>query len=579
MITSCTPGPKIKGDKQYVSSTQVSSQGWNHTFNEEIISLYFTPGGLISIWTRSKFEKEMPQQWFFNPKNGVKIWNGSINSGLLVTDRPSPVFLLRMESEKVAMVCISPDDGKELWRKQTEDKIIYAGANPASEVVFLISIPEYKKSLGNTSEAVFRAFSITNGTEVFKTALGKLTLTLATPDDIVSISDGLAYFAYGGKAIAFSMSSGEMIWQESLASTIVKKEPHINFWHPTRGGMIFVSGHHVHLFSQKSGVVWNRDIGDDLFPRTIEVVDAGVLLSYWWDRGVGVMLLDSRNGKILWNHKTATEKEIRSPKGIVVLEDSVLYSVNNKLISVNLRDGSERFTSKTGEKAKVYADFKYLLKKGGRAVFIGDWNITALDTRTGKVAWGFTGFETPYATWAGYAKFAQALTIGTRMAEHSMHPTPGIQYYYLNKYDTSNLNIPILNKNDIFIGGKRYRREDVAKVFELLGSGEHFLHMIGIGSAVKPGALRGGVHPEKYAAFMNSLQTIVSATFKGNIAVVHLETGALTFHSILSGGTQCSPVAFADSAMHRIIEVYQPVGLFCKKTKMVDILEMKTPND
>jgi hypothetical protein len=368
----------------------------------------------------------------------------------------------------------------------------------------------------------------------------------------------------------------------------------INLWHSIKGGAVFVSDNVVHLFSENGGVLWKADIGEDLRPRSITAVDAGVLLNYWLGNGVGVMLLDIHDGKVLWKHNTIVKKKkIFSPEGILIVNDTVLYSVGGKLISVNLRDGSERFTADTGVKDQKKSTFRFLLERGGKAVLLGDWNVRAHDINTGDVAWGFMEFETPLKTYKKYKAFATRMMAAAMemqsvmqnyidtagKVDHLGRPirhSPGAQQYHLEaqQYFREAMRELSLdwNLNMVMLTRDYNRKQAVAK-----GKPVHSLDMIGMGLTANPGKGRGGMSPEKFGAFMNSRQKFVATTFEGEFAVVNLETGSATYYTVLSGGTQCSPVAFADSSISRLIEIYQPVGFFCKEDKIIDVLRLPPP--
>jgi outer membrane protein assembly factor BamB len=531
---------------------------------------------VVTILTKSILDEKLILKWYLSPETGKVIWKGPLVSGLLIADKPYPVLLVAAEGGQPELICFSFDGERKLWHKRPAGKILYAGSDPTEKVVFTVMTTDITTSQNVSQKIKFSCYSIETGRLLFETTLSDLFLSPATSNDIVTCSNGIAYFAFGGAAAAISMTSGKLLWKERLDTTIVRRGSPVNIWHAFDAGAVFVSDKYVHLFSDRKGMLWKTDIGPGVYLRTISLVDTGILLSYWLKRGVGVMLLDRRDGKILWKHNTMGKKEeVISPKGIVALKDTVLYSVDRKLIAVNLHDGTERFVSEVEVKSKVYADFGLLLERGGNAVLLGNWNVRAHDVTTGDVVWAITGFETPYVTWSRYMAFASSLQAGVMMASDTAFGTAygrdvaGLYREYTFRRWSSdwNLNIPVVTRDTMI------DKEISAAMGEKIPS----LNRVGIGSAAKPGPMRGGMIPGRYVSFLNSKQKFVATTFEANLAVVDLETGATIFYQILSGGTQCSPYAFTDSSLKWVIQTYEPVGFFCKKQRGIDVLKIQPP--
>jgi len=575
----CTPrgpGAKRVGLKHVESREFESKHLWKHEFERDILSIYFTPGGIITAVTSDESDKHVLEKSYFCPSTGKLLWHGPMNSCLLVADTPYPVLLFKAEEGATELVCYSPDGMRELWHKRVDGKLLYVASDPAEDTVFTVTVTGPLNSPGTQQEALLTFFSIRNGERLFDISLGKLFPSYATPDDIVFCFDRVAYFAFGGTAAAVSMKTGKLVWRESLATTKVEHGMPRNMWHSVNGGTVFVSGKHVHLFSATDGILWNTHVGEGVYPRTVREVDGGMLLSYWMVQGAGVMLLDIGDGRVLWKHETSgKKKEVLSPRGIVTSGDSTLYSVDGKIISVNLKDGSERFVSDVGVEKKVYADFGFLLEQGGNAVLLGNRNVRAHDVLTGDLIWALEEFETPYATWNRYYAWVMNLQESLMMAgdvSGLSDPGPGLQIYTFYRTDLDwNMNIPVISRDSMDL------RELSAKLATIMGKIVPSLDTVGIGSAAKPGTGIGGLRPGRYASFMNSLQKFVATTFEGNLTVVDLRTGQTTFHTILSGGTQCCPVAFADSSMKWAIQTYEPLGFFCKKKTVIDVFRLQLP--
>jgi outer membrane protein assembly factor BamB len=201
IILSCALGPKQVGSKH-----KEPSHLWRHGFNGQVLSVYFTPGGMVTAVTQTDSEEEPDHIWYFNSDTGDVIWNGPMDSGALVSDVPLPVFLLLTEDGKADLVCIALDGSGELWRKRTEGEILYAGADPVEKIAFTVTVPKPLSSSTLVQEASISAFSIETGISLSDISLGEISHKYITPDNILSFSDGIAYFVYGGTAAALSIS-------------------------------------------------------------------------------------------------------------------------------------------------------------------------------------------------------------------------------------------------------------------------------------------------------------------------------------------------------------------------------------
>ena len=556
---------------------QPSHHVWKHDFKEALVSIYFTPNSVITALTQKGETAAPPTKWILSPVSGSILWNGPMDKGMLIADDPIPVMLIQSEENKLHLVASSYDNGSGMWQQQITENLIYAGSDRSGNSVFIVTTSE--SSTGTGKLAVLTSFSMATGEERFRTPLGSIPSFNYTPNDIVHISDKVLYFAYGGIIAAVSDKDGTLLWRQEKQSTHSENWLPLNLWHPTDDGVLFCSGHRLNAFSGQTGVIWQADLGAERYPRTIKLTPWGILISYWLSEGTGVLLVDEKSGNIVW-HKdyVVNKKEVWSPKGICVHNDSVLYSADGKLISLRIDSGTEQFLKELDVKEEEYQDFVLLLETNEGAVLVGNRSIRAHSGISGELAWSIMGFETPYASWNRYMAFATHFSAGAQMGMDTAFGTDGgslgmypwVRTYTVTRLDpNANLNVPVVTRES------NLRRELEAMADHAMGSANRSLNQVGIGSSTKPGLGRGGSNPTRFASFMNSLQGVVAVKFKGNLAVVNLKNGSTTFYPIFPS-VQCSPYAISDSSIRWIVELYEPVGFFCENT-VIDVFRVAPP--
>ena len=197
---------------------------WKHKFDKKVLSVYFSPSGMVTVVTESASEEQMDHIWYFNSDTGKIVWDGSMDSGSLVSDTPLPIFLLQVEDGKEDLVCKAFGGEGEMWRKRPDGEILYAAVDPFSKIVFVVTVPKPLTSNALVQEVFVRAFSIETGDGLYEISLGKIFHKYVTPDNILSFSDGIAFFVYGGTAVAFTTSSGKLIWKDNLQTHISKMQ-------------------------------------------------------------------------------------------------------------------------------------------------------------------------------------------------------------------------------------------------------------------------------------------------------------------------------------------------------------------
>lgn len=574
------PKPQFIGLESKEPTSLPSKALWDYEFKGALQSIYFTPNSLLTTITASHLEGDLPVKSYFSPESGKVIWQGPIDQGLLIADTPYPVLLSIAEKQRPKLACYTYNGDEIRWQLKPEGNLLFTGSDTTLKLVFtLTSDLMFAKS--ESQQVVLSALSVETGKEQFSVVLGGVQNLLA-PDDIIFCNKDVLYFFHGGIAAAISIHTGKILWKHKVDIPAEDQMLPINLWKASPEGALLVSGRHVLYMSGKKGIAWHNELPKGIFPRTISFEDQGSYVSYWLVNGAGVLRLDNNKGTIVWrNEQFVNDNNVWSPKGFVSTSDSLYYSVDKKLISINKTDGSDHYLQKLDISDNEYSDYKLLLKRGGRLVLLGARNVQSYKLKSGELDWGIIDFETPYATWDRYmantSVFEVAVYSGVSQLQSGTPigatPTgiPGVYKYEFRRANpNANLSVPVISRQR----GIKNLLQSIS--VDLMGGKESNLNRVGISSAAKPGTGRSGMIPGRYSSFVNSLQQVVAVDFKANVAVVDLNTGDMATYPLLPS-VQCSPYAVTDSAIKWIVEIYEPVGLFCNDRR-IDFFKIKAPN-
>lgn len=574
------PRPIVIGLDSNKPADLPSTKMWEYEFKGALQSIYFTPNSILTTITAPQQQGALPVKSYFSPEEGNLIWQGSLNEGLLIADTPFPILLTISEDKRLNLACYSYSGDEIRWQVEPKGTLLYSSSDKTQNILLVLTTHSSQLK-SKSQEAVLTSYSLETGNEIFSTVLTGVDQNLYTPDDILFCSKDVLYFCYGGITLAMSSQTGKVLWNHK--ANIPKEDQllPVNYWEECPDGVMLVSGRHVFSLSERQGLLWHVKLPERIFPRSISYDESGLLMSYWLPDGAGILKLDVDNGHVVWhNEQIASSKEIWSPKGFVSTLDSIIYSANRKLISLDKHDGTEKYARKLDIPYKEYSDYKLLLKRDSNLILLGARNVQSYKPETGKLEWGIKGFETPYATWDRYmaysSQFKTAAYSGASQFSggQPIGSTPtgirGVYRYEVRRVNPeANINVPVIT-----------RKRTITDLLESIpvnsiGAEHSSLNRVGIGSAAKPGLGRSGMIPGRYSSFVNSLQKVVAVNFQANVAVVDLNNGRM-FNYPLLPSVQCSPFAVTDSAIKWMVEIYEPVGLFCNSRK-IDFFKIKAP--